>query len=383
MDRNTYLSQAHQLLQKPGPFSREDSAKVEQLLAMADAMVDHDPIRRGAMAQRDAELGRPARIVGTPDARFLAYLRQGKEALTPEERMRIHPGSERVPGIRAAQGVGSGSTGAYLVPSSFSDTFFSVLKATDAIFYLATPWETPTGSTSGYPILDDTANEAAVVAENTASSEVDTTFAALAFGLTPLWRSGYLRCSVELVNDSHFDLESLIAGAAAVRFARGIGAAFITTLLAAAAAGVTTASTTVIAADEIIKLTGTVDSAYLSDASFLMQRSTFITLSQLVGSSGNFLFPTAFDAAGRPLILGFPVYFSPSMGAMTAGQQPVTFGSHSHFLQRRVRNSLSIKVLVELFALYAQVGYEAHWRVDGGLLVSGSNIPVAALTMHS
>jgi HK97 family phage major capsid protein len=310
-------------------------------------------------------------------------MRQGKGALTQEERLRIHPVNEGNTLIRAAQSVGTSSAGGYLVPTSFADWFFSVLKATDAIFELSTVWETRTGSTSGFPILDDTSNEATIISENSTSSEADAVFAALAFGETPMWRSGYLRCSIELVNDSHFDLEKLIAAAAAVRFARGIGGAFITTLLAAAGNGGTTASATAIAASEVVTLTEKVDSAYLGDASFLMQRSTYIALLQLIGSSGNFMFPAAFDAAGRPLLLGFPVYFSPSMGAMTASQQPITFGSHSHFLQRRVANSLSIKVLVELFALYAQVGYECHWRVDGGLLLSGSNIPVAVLTMHS
>ena len=66
---------------------------------------------------------------------------------------------------------------------------------------------------------------------------------------------------------------------------------------------------------------------------------------------------------------------------MTAGLQPVTFGDDRKFVRRQVRDSLGLRVYVELFALYAQVGYEAIWRIDGGLILSGSNIPVAALTM--
>jgi HK97 family phage major capsid protein len=374
-NRAALLAEADSLLHRTN-FTKEDSARVEQLIALADASTDRSELRRAIAAQRDAELGRPHQIVASPDA-FRAYLRNGKAALSQEERLRIHPGRETTL-IRAAGGVATGSAGGYLVPASFSDWFFSVLKATDALFRVATPWETATGSTSGFPILDDAANEAAIVAENTTSSEVDTAFASLAFGQTPMWRSGYIRASVELVNDSHFDLESLIAGAAAVRFARGIGAAFITTLLAGASAGITAASATAIAADEIIQLTGKIDSAYLQNASFLMQRSTYVALLQLVGSSGNFLFP----ATNPATLLGFPVHFSPSMGTLSAGSQPVTFGDHSKFLFRRVADSLTIRVLVELFAIYAQVGYEAHWRVDGGLL-SASNVPVTALTMHS
>lgn len=273
MDRNTCLSQAQQLLQKSGTFTREDSAKVDALLAMADTLVDKEPLRRATLAAHAQELGLPRPVTSTPDVKFNAYLRHGKEVLTQEERARIYPGKERTV-IRAAEGVGTGSAGGYLVPDSFSEWFWKVLKDVDQLFFLATPWVTATGSASGFPILDDTANEAAIVDENTTASEVDMTFAALEFGLTPRWNSGYMRCSWELVQDSHFPLEKLIAGAAAVRFARGIGAAFITTLLAAAAAGVTCASTTNIAPDELVQLAGKVDSAWLNNSSWLMQRST-------------------------------------------------------------------------------------------------------------
>ena len=186
-----------------------------------------------------------------------------------------------------------------------------------------------------------------------------------------------------MVQDTAFPLEPMIAGAAAVRFARGVGAAFVTTLLASAAATTTTASATAITPGELLALTGDINSAYLPNASFLMLRSTFLTLSTLVGSSGNFVFPTGMNAAGRNTLLGFPVYFSPSLGPMTAGGQPITFGDHSKFIRREVRDSLSLQILVELFMLNAQVGYECHWRIDGGLLLSGSDIPVTVLTMHA
>ena len=235
---------------------------------------------------------------------YVGDVRQGKSALTLDEQRRIHPGREKT--IRAAgEGVGTGSAGGYLVPKSFADRFETILVQTDELFGLAMLFETRTGSTTGYPILDDTADEAAIVAEAGSSSEVEATFASLAFALCLTWRSGYMRASVELVNDSAFDLESPIAGAAGVRFARGVGAAFVATLLSSAAAGVTTASTTAITGPELIKLTGAINEAYLPNASFLMKRSTYVTLLQLVGSSGNFLFPAAFNAEGRPTLLGF------------------------------------------------------------------------------
>jgi HK97 family phage major capsid protein len=128
-----------------------------------------------------------------------------------------------------------------------------------------------------------------------------------------------------------------------------------------------------------VQLTGKVDAAYLQNASFLMNRATWITLMQLVGSSGNFMFPVT---TNPPTLLGFPVYFSPSMPSIAAGAQVITFGDHSKFLMREVIGSLVVRTLMELFMLNFQRGYQAFWRVDGGLLVGTTN-PVAILAMHS
>jgi HK97 family phage major capsid protein len=381
-DRTALLAEADSILHKTS-FTKEDASRVEQLISLADQFTDRTDLRAATMSRHGRELGREPQIVSKPDAKFSAYLRNGASVLSPEERRRI--GSERSSPIRAAQTEGTGSAGGYIVPQSFADRFESILQKTDGLFQMATMFSTATGTTSPYPILDDVANEAAVVAEGGTSNQgPDFVLAALVFGACPTWRSGVIRANIELVNDSAFDFEALFAGAAAVRFARGVGAAFVATLLTSAALGVTAAGTTAVTGDEIFALVDSVDPEYANNGSFLMKRTTYSTILKLKGSgSGNYLFKAEFDGMGRPTLLGFPVSFSPSMGAMTTALKPISFGDHTRFIRRQVRDSLQVKTYVELYAAAAAIGYEAFLRVDGDLLKSGSNVPVKYLQLHA
>jgi HK97 family phage major capsid protein len=384
-DRVSLLAQAQNILNKPS-FSREDSARVDGLLALADAATDRSELRRATLESRNAELGRPPLPASQPDRRFTAYMRGGPDTLTAEERRTMGIGAAGMRRIQGALQVSTGGAGGYLVPQSFSTVLEAMLKATDPIFMLSTLFETETGSVTNYPLIDDTSAEATLVAESGSSVETDNTFYALGFGLTGTWRSGIIKVSIELIQDSAFNIESVVAASCGIRFARGIGAAFTSTLLGAADAAITTASSSAIAASEVIALTAKIDSAYLPGASFLMARATYIALTQLVGSSGNFMFPAVVDSDGDARLLGFKVFFSPSIPAIGAGNIVIAFGQMNRFIHRRVLNSTRLHVYHELFAASGTWGFEAFTRRDGLLSVSGAagvNNPIALLTMHS
>jgi len=383
MDRTALLFEADQLLHK-STFTKEDSARVDSLLALADQLTDRSDLRKMETARHAAELGLPAPITARPDARFRAYLTGGAETLTAEERQKMKITGERSRSIRAAESVGSGSGGGYLAPASFTDRFQTMLKLTDEIFEIAQLWESLTGNPFNYPLVDDTGAASAVVAEASASNVgPDVSFAAIQFQQTKTWRSGLVVASVELAQDSFFNLENLLASIGSVRIARGAGAAAASALLSAAIVGVTTVGTTAITADEILALEASNDPAYAAQSSWLMKRSTFLAISQLKGTSGNYMFPSDRNAAGRSMLLNYPVYFCPSLGAMTAGLKPISFGSHGLCVRRDVKNSLSVKVFMERFAELGKIGYEVYLRTDFGVPVSGANCPIHTLAMHS
>jgi len=360
--KSNILLECDELLHQSN-FSKEDGARVNALLAYADKLPN------------DAEPGRPDLQARLPiDPEFVAYLQRGKEALDPNRRAAI------ARQIQAAQSTTT-TAGGYLVPQSFSDRFESVLKRYDRLFELATLFETGTGSATGYPILDDVAVSAAIVGESSASAtDKDAVFASLPFDSCPMWRTGFISAPVELVSDSAFDFQALLAGAFAVRIARGVGAAFTAKLLSSAAQGKLAASATAITSDEIFDLVDSVDPDYAMNGSFLMRRSTFTYLSKLKGAgSGNYVFKQELDASGNPLLAGFPVYCSPSMGAMTAGLKSISFGDHSRFVRRQVKNSFIVRTYPERQAEFGRICYEGFLRCDGDLLKTAATSPVKYL----
>jgi HK97 family phage major capsid protein len=319
--------------------------------------------RRATMASRKTQ------IEGSQEQDFRDYLRFGKNGIDES---------------RSQTTVTTG--GGYLVPEQFSATFNSNLKQYDQIFDVATKVVTDKGGPFQYPMDDDSGQSAAVVLENQGSAtNVDVVFANLALPKCPNWRTGMIRSPVELAQDSAFDLGTLLAAVFAKRFARGCGSAFVTALLAAADNAVVSAAPTALVVDEVLSLVAAVDPAYMLSGTFMMNPSTLLFLQKLKASTGgSYLVEAKRDAEGYPTLFGYRVYLSPSYPTIAANAKVISFGDHTRFIRREVRNSLAIKTLVERFAEYGQVGYEAHWQVQGDLAKpTVGPLPVRLLVCHS
>lgn len=213
-NRSSLLAEVDSILHRPGELTHEAGARAKQLLDLANSLTDssdlergHDQRRRNLIRRRE---GRP--IALSTDAEFMAYLRHGKDVVSPE--------------FRAAQGVATGGAGAYLVPQQFSEVYETELRQYDEIFDLAGTFPTDTGAPAQFPIMSDEQVSATQVNENTSApgpDASDVVFDVLAFASAPLYNSGMVTASVELVNDSHFPLLDVMAAAFAVRIARAGG----------------------------------------------------------------------------------------------------------------------------------------------------------------
>jgi HK97 family phage major capsid protein len=285
-----------------------------------------------------------------------------------------------------AQAVGVDAAGGYITPASFADRLTVGLKQHDEIFEAATLVETDRGTAFSFPIDDDSGAVATIVAENAQSlTTAPAVFDNVAFPRCPQWRSGVILAPFELVQDSAFDFSGILANAAARRFARGCGAAFIATLLSESDTGVTTAAAGAATGDEIVDLMAAVDPAYALRGAFLMSPSTLTALRKLKASTaGSYLLDFDRDANGRVTLFDMPVYQSPSMPALGATNKAIAFGDLSRFIRRQVRNSLTLRVYNERWATAGQIGYEAFLRVDGKLAKSAvSPLPIRLLACHA
>jgi HK97 family phage major capsid protein len=301
-----------------------------------------------------------------------SYLRDGREART-----------------YSGMSVATDNAGGYMVPAGyFRDRIFTSLKAADRLFdpSVVTFFESNDGNVLTVPMEDDTEVSAAIVSENAQSTEGEiNTIDRLQLAKVPTWRSKQIVWSMELLQDSAFPAEDVIADAIAKRFQRGIGAANVTTLLSAATSGATSASGTSVGINDLLNLMGSINPAYLASPKcfWAMNFATLISILQLKDSVGRNLVHPRTDANGNFLLLERPVALCPSVPSVAVNSKSVLLGDFSRYFVRIVRNTLRLMKYSEAAGL-AENGlfaFEGFVRSNSGLLVpSGADSPIKYLT---
>jgi len=278
-----------------------------------------------------------------------------------------------------ARDMSESGAGGYLVPGGFRERLATAMKAYDRLFDVATPWEATGGGPSVLPFLDDTGATALVVAEGVVSNAgPDPVAGAAQLGICPTYRSGLVKVSHELLQDSSFPVINFLTQSFGVRFARGVGAALVTTLLSAAKLGATAAGATVVTIDDLYSLMGSLDSAYLPGdrTFFVMNWSTVIALWKIKDTAGHPIIPPVFNEQGYPVAMGFPICVSPSWPGISTGSKCIGFGNLSYFILRSVPQKTTLQPFTERFAEFGQVAFESRFRADGALLCgSGADAP--------
>jgi len=213
-------------------------------------------------------------------------------------------------------------------------------------------------------------------AENGAYTESDPTFNQKtidAYKLTDL-----VKVSIELLDDSMFDLEDYIAKefarafgiAEETAFCVGDGSGQPTGLFTANGAdvGVTAAGATAITADELISLVYALKSPYRKNAKFLMNDATVAAIRKLKDGNGNYLWQPALTAGQPDKLMGYELYTSPYVPTLAAGAYTVAFGDfNSYWIADR--KGRTVQRLNELYSTNGQVGFVATERVDGKIIL--------------
>ena len=213
-------------------------------------------------------------------------------------------------------------------------------------------------------------------AENGAYTESNLTFAQKqidAFKLTDL-----IRVSVELLQDSAFDLESYIANefarafgiAEEQAFCVGTGTGQPTGIFTAngGEVGVTAAANNAITADEIINLIYSLKSPYRRNAKFLMNDATVALIRKLKDKNDAYLWQPSLQAGEPDKLLGYDLYTSPYVPVVGAGALTIAFGDFNNYWIGD-RAGRTVQRLNELYATNGQIGYVATERVDGKVIL--------------
>lgn len=389
--------------------AQESAATRERLLARADETqrareqdieqrrrIGRDDFR-GAASGRDDEIteahrGLSLRAWYFSDKRSLtseeedACRRVGVDPRTSEYNVelcrteQINEGRARfIDAQRRALSAHIGTSGAFTVQDGFVNSLETALLAWGGMRQVAEIIRTDSGNTIPYSTANDTTNTGELIAESTEVSAADPTFGAVNL-YAHKYSSKLVKVPAELLEDSAFNIPTILGGMLGERLGRitnthfttGDGAARPRGITTMSTLGKTTASGSAITMNEVLDLIDSVDEAYLIGASFMLKRSTLTLLRKLVDGQGQYLWTRGTQAGEPDLLWGYPYTTNQDMPAATTGLKSMLFGQLSKYKIREVR-SIRLRRLVERYAEVDQEGFVAFGRYDGALIDAGTN----------
>lgn len=356
-----------------GVLSAEDDATYSKMERDLDSLTNE--IKR--MERRDAieaELNKPVNqpITEAPErAASLKPDKVGRASDAYKEDFDRHLRGKVLVHNVLSEGVDA--DGGYLVPEEFERDIVTALEEENVIRSLAkvitTQHERKIPVATGHSTAQWTAENAAYTESNPTfgQKQID------AFKLTDL-----ARVSVELLQDSAFDIEDYLMKefarafgiAEEEAFCVGTGTNQPTGIFTAngGTVGVTAAANNAITADELISLVYALKSPYRRNAKFLMNDATISAIRKLKDQNGAYLWQPSLQAGQPDRLLGYDLYTSPYVPTMAAGALTVAFGDFKNYWIGD-RAGRTVQRLNELYATNGQIGYVATERVDGKVIL--------------
>lgn len=357
----------------------ERMEKVEALEARAREAADRARQERrpngedieGRAADNDSEID-----YGTA---FYSFLRAkaNDEQLAPEYRAVLQKGYRQVE-TRAQ--TTTAAAGGYTVPQ---ELFQSITKSMLAYGPMYDPGVTRELVTSGggkitMPTVNDTAVTAEAHTEGATLTDdggKDVTFGEKqldAFAFNTEW----LRVSKELMDDSDFVIQTVIADLLGERLGRianlqlttGSGSSAPNGIVTASTEGVEAAATAAITGDEIIDLIHSVDPAYRTAPTvrFMFNDSTLKAIRKLKDGDGNYLWQMGNIQQGVPgSLLGYNYTINQQVASLGAAAKVMLFGDFGKYYVRKVGAPLIGAIQDKDF--WPGVGIAGYIRFDGEL----------------
>ena len=277
-----------------------------------------------------------------------------------------------------SQVVGTTTLGGYTVDTEIFNEIERAQKAYSGVAQAARFIRTAGYGTLYVPTEDDTTTSANLIAEAAAITVQD-----LTFGQKQLDAYKYatqMKISLELMQDSSFDMVAEITNAFAPRFGRamntscttGTGSSQPDGFMTAATLGKTAASATAITFPEIVDLIHSIDPAYRMSQScgFMLHDSVLAAVKKLSIGTGDArpLWQPSVREGEPDRIEGFRYWINQDMdSALTTGKKVMAFGDFSKYVIRLVQDMMIIR-LNERYADNGLVGFIGHMRWDGELL---------------
>jgi len=290
-------------------------------------------------------------------------------------------------------GVWRGTEGTHLVPTTIASTFVQELDSYAAVRKVATVISTSTLENLVIPVVDDRANEGALLAEKGAvsmSASTDPTISSIKLG-SYTFHSNNVIVHDAILRDSAINLEALLGKLLADRIGRKLNEYLTTGTgsgqpggLLASSGGVptlvTVESTSTIGWEDLLDMVLAIDPAYRPKAKWMMNSTTWAKVCKLQDQQKR---PIAFMSVSSELpntLYGYPVVENPDMPDVGAGTKPIIFGDFSRFYLRE-QNKIKLAILQERFVEYDAVGFLAFYYADSKLAAAATTRAIGCLAM--
>jgi len=255
------------------------------------------------------------------------------------------------------------------VPVGFADQVFALARLVGPMLNSSQVFTRASGESFRIPTLTAYGSPAITAAGSTIA-DTEPTFSSIL--LSPFKVSGLVPIANELIADSGFDIQSVIAEAMgnSIGFSVnnfltvGTGTVQPTGIVNAAGSGVASTAT-VLRADDLIDLAFSVDgmARTLPSVGFQCSTATLGAIRKLKDDDGQYLLDVV--AGGPSTILGFPVFENPAMSSVGSGVKSVIFGYLNDY--KVVTTGLDVAVSTDAQFEKDVTVFRYTTRVDGNL----------------
>ena len=312
---------------------------------------------------------------------FHSWMAGGMSALNPEQRNYMATRFSTVGTEGRALAAGSDSAGGYLVEDELVKKIETALLPYDGVRKTrATVLPTNTGADFPMPTSNDTGNSGELLGENSPAADQTITFGSKTLKAY-IFSSKIIKASLSFLQDcSIAGIENWIAERAAERIGRiegyyhikGTGSGEPEGLEESTILGATASAVDAVTYEELIDLEHSVNSAYRTNAEFLLSDGALKCIKKLKDGEGRPLWVPGVASREPDTILGYHYAVAPSMPTPAASAITIYFGDFSKFYLRDV-SSITTMRLTERFTEYLQVGFLLFHRHDSVLLDAGTH----------
>lgn len=255
--------------------------------------------------------------------------------------------------------------------------------------------DTATGQILPFPTDNDTSSVGELLGENQQVTTLDVTIGSVNMNAFK-FSSKMVKVSIELLQDSAFDIEAYLKDKFATRLGRILNTKFTTgagttepfgivtqAVSGGTAAGASTndgvSGANTLGSDDLTTLEHSVDPLYRRQAKFMWHDSTLAALKKIKDKYGRPLWMPGVSVGAPDTVNGYPYLINNDMDQLqTQVSSPPTtkkvalFGNLPSYQIRRVKDMWVLR-LQERFADFGQVAFIAFCRYDGVLLDAGTN----------